>query len=143
VVSEATDFRCDDCGAEPQAPCVYMPPPGRPYAITFWAKPEYRRSSGFSYIEVPFRRYEAYEETVRTYLRSYRHEMEQPEEADEQLTLPRKWRDVGKPLTGKVAYHSARARALWDYLGWADEQAMRQYLGEWLQDNASLFAEVK
>jgi hypothetical protein len=139
-VAEVIDFRCDDCGAEPGRPCVYMPPPGD-FVLSFATKRAGGNGSWWKNIVVPYRRYEPFEETVKTYLRAFAYQMDDPGWAKECVfkEMSQRWRQAGKPIRSNNA-HNARRRAVWDFYSKSEDAAMQDYLGAWLLENGSIFA---
>lgn len=137
------DFRCEECWAQPSAPCVYLRPTNEEF-LTFTAERKDYSDSYWLYIRVAPRRGEVYEETVRKSLESYRYLMSNPaaDIEDALQGLSPRWRQVGKPLRSKPC-HNARLRALSSWETWSENQAMAEYLREWLGQFGDIFQEAK
>lgn len=134
MVTQPTDFRCDDCGAAPGAPCIYIwPTNAPPWTITVYRAKESHR---WENITVPWNGYQPYVEQIK--------------QAERWIKIGGgevQWLvsdGIGK-LYAKVGLatdrpHNARHQALYAWEQDAERRVHQDYLREWLDEHGNIFS---
>jgi hypothetical protein len=134
VVMEAIDFDCGECGAKPGQGCVYLPPTGQVFELSYYDEDRGR----WAFKEVSWTRGKPFVEDFDRAAKSLdpkRFDVQRREE------IPQKWRQTGQPIRAAGYAHSTRRRTVSEAEWRAEKSAMNEYLREWLAEFGDIFQE--